>query len=260
MQDKIQVFENQEFGQIRIMEIDGQPWWVLKDVCNALGIGNVTDTAKRLDCDEKAEFDSIEVSSNGTKQRRKRVVISESGLYAVILRSDKPNAKAFRKWVTSEVLPSIRKHGAFIQDDILREAQRNQEFADDLFIRLASEKNKVKALEAQKRLDAPKVRYCDVILQSPDAVQVSIIAKDYGMTAAAFNKLLHRLGVQFRMGKTWLLYQKYARSGYTLTNTYIVHGRIASIHTVWTQKGRLFLYELLKSYGMPPQAEVLAGS
>ena len=73
MKNNVQIFESNEFGKVRVVHIDGHPWWVLKDVCEAIGIGNVTDTAKRLDSDEKAEFDSIEVSSNGTKQRRKRV-------------------------------------------------------------------------------------------------------------------------------------------------------------------------------------------
>jgi prophage antirepressor-like protein/phage antirepressor YoqD-like protein len=256
MQDNmIQVFENKEFGEVRVVHVNGQPWWVLKDVCEAIGIRNVTDTAKRLDGDEKAEFDSIEVSSNGTKQRRKRVVISESGLYAVILRSDKPNAKDFRKWITSSVLPSIRKHGAYVTEELLCRIKEDGEYISGLIDRLTAEKAKTGALLGYVEEAAPKVRYHDIILRCPEAVQVSIIAKDYGMGAADFNKTLHRLGVQFRIGKTWLLYQKHQGCGYTITNTYMIDGKAASMHTCWTQRGRYWLYGLLKSNGILPIAE-----
>jgi prophage antirepressor-like protein len=258
LQNNIQIFENKDFGKIRVVDIAGQPWWVLKDVCEAIGIGNVTDTAKRLDSDEKAEFDSIEVSSNGTKQRRKRVIISESGLYAVILRSDKPNAREFRKWVTSQVLPSIRKHGAYITDEVLRRMQNDSDFIEVLVNRLSAEKAKTGALLDYVEETAPKVRYYDTILRCPEAVQVTIIAKDYGMSAVAFNKMLHMLGVQFRVGKTWLLYQKHQGFGYTVTNTYIIDGKIASMHTCFTQRGRFWLYDLLKSIGILPVAERMA--
>jgi len=100
--------------EVRTVIINNEPWWVLKDVCVILGIGNVTDTANRLDEDEKAELGLIEVSSNGVSQTRKRLIINESGLYSVILRSDKPEAKAFRRWITHEVLPAIKKTGGYI--------------------------------------------------------------------------------------------------------------------------------------------------
>jgi len=254
MQNTLQVFENKEFGTVRTVSIDGEPWFVGKDVANALGYANVSKAVAAHVDNEDRIAEMIPTAQNGKLVSRTHL-INESGLYSLILSSKLPSAKAFKRWVTSDVLPSIRKHGAYILDDVLREAQRSQEYAVDLFARLADEKAKVKSLETQARLAAPKIRYYDIILQSPDAVQVSIIAKDYGMSAVGFNKMLCKLGVQFRMGKTWLLYQKYAKHGYTLTNTYIVYGKIASIHTCWTQKGRLFLYGLLAKNGVLPQAE-----
>ena len=248
----IQVFESSEFGTVRVLHVNGQPWWVLKDVCLVLGIGNTTDTAKRLDEDEKATFDSIE------SLRKDTVYISESGLYAVILRSDKPNARAFRKWVTSKVLPAIRKHGAYISEDILRRMQEDSEYNAELLRSLTAERGRNTALVGRVARLAPKAHYHDIILQCPDAVQVSIIAKDYGQSAVAFNKLLHKLGVQFRIGKTWLLYKAHQGNGYTVTNTYTKNGMTTMIHTLWTQQGRYWLYELLKSRGILPEAEKMA--
>lgn len=107
--NELTVFQNPEFGEVRTLERDGEPWFSLRDICNALHIGNVTDTTNRLDGDE---FDSIEVV-NSIGRTQKMVFINESGLYSVIMRSDKPEAKKFRKWVTSEVLPAIRKTGSY---------------------------------------------------------------------------------------------------------------------------------------------------
>ena len=119
--NEVQVFAYED-AVVRTVQKDGETWWILKDVCNVLGIGNTTDVAYRLEEDEKTTFASIECSSDGEKPtlasiesfRKDTVLISESGLYSVILRSDKSEAKPFRKWVTSEVLPAIRKTGAYL--------------------------------------------------------------------------------------------------------------------------------------------------
>ena len=258
MQNKVQIFENRELGKVRVIIIDGQPWWVLQDVCKVLGLSNPTIVAGRLDEDEKLKIDPK--SNLGSRSNTPVTIISESGLYAVILRSDKPIAKDFRKWITSDVLPTIRKHGAYIQKDVLEKMKNDGAFADELLRRLTQEQDKNKSLEIQIRQTAPKVRYYDFVLQNKDAIQVSIIAKEYGMSAIKFNRLLNELGLQFRKGKTWLLYQKYAGNGYTITKTYMAEGKIVSIHTCFTQHGRLFLYETLKEHGILPEAERTAES
>jgi len=255
MQNTLQVFENQEYGKIRVIDVKGNPWWVLKDVCDAIGIRNVTDTAKRLDDDEKAELDSIEVSSNGTKQRRKRVVISESGLYAVILRSDKPNARDFRKWITSEVLPSIRKHGAYINDDVLRRMQEDSEYNIELLRNLAAEQRRSNDLANKVARLAPKAHYHDIILNCSDALAITNIAKDYGMSGTALNKILHSMRIQHKIGGVWVLYREHHSFGYTVTHTCTKNGVTAWMHTYWTQRGRQFLYEQLKAHGVLPVIE-----
>ena len=256
MQNNIQIFENAEFGKIRAIEIDGNPWFVGKDVASTLGY---TNPGKALQ-DHVAEEDKLNNKSLLSLGQRGGWIINESGLYSLILSSKLPSAKAFKRWITSEVLPSIRRHGAYIHDEILQKLRESEEFAEELIESLTREKEKSSLLAAFANQSAPKVHYFDFVLQCPEAVQVSIIAKDYGMTAAAFNRLLHKLGIQFRVGKTWLLYSRYAGKGYTITNTYAVNGQITSIHTCFTQKGRLFLYETLKRRGILPEAEVMAGS
>ena len=109
----VQLFEHTEFGSVRVVMIDGEPWFVAVDVCRILEISNSRDAVARLDDDEKADVGITDTSSNGVQQRRTVTAISESGLYALIFTSRKPEAKKFRKWVTHEVLPSIRKTGGY---------------------------------------------------------------------------------------------------------------------------------------------------
>lgn len=114
----IQIF-NYQSNEVRTVEMGGEPWFVLKDVCTVLGISHITDTAKRMDEDEVGQTEVID--SMGRKQST--YIINESGLYNVILRSDKPEAKPFRKWVTSEVLPQIRKTGSYVLPKMTKEMQ-----------------------------------------------------------------------------------------------------------------------------------------
>lgn len=251
MQNKLQIFENEDFGKVRVLEIDGAPWWVLRDVCASLDLSSPHKVAERLDDDEKGR--SLIPTLGGGQNM---VVVNESGLYAVILRSDKPNAKKFRRWITSEVLPSIRKHGAYINDAILEEAIKSQDFAFELFQKLQAEKGKTEALLDKVEMLAPKARYYDLILQCDGVIQVSIIAKDYGMTAVAFNRLLHDLGVQFKIGSTWVLYKRHADQGYTKSQTYCTPSGKGVVHTFWTQRGRMFLYETLCAAGVFPVMDI----
>ena len=126
---------------------------------------------------------------------------------------------------------------------------------DELLDVLTREREKSDVLMGFAEHAIPKVRYYDIILQCPNAVQPSILAKDYGLSAIAFNKLLKNLGIQYKIGKTWLLYKEYQGKGYTITKTYPVNEKITAIHTCWTQRGRFWLYDVLKSHGILPEAE-----
>lgn len=251
---------NYESSEIRTIQKDGEPWWVLADVCKVLDLSNPSKVADRLEPDEKANFE-LGLRGGATN------CINESGLYAVILRSDKPQAKPFRKWVTNEVLPSIRKHGAYMTDQTLERALTSPDFLIELATQLKAEQAQRKQLETTVAVQnqqiaelQPKASYYDVVLNCKDLISIGKIAKDYGWSAQKLNEYLHKHGVQYKQGKTWLLYQKYAGMGYTSTKTHTYHGddgmeHAAEPHTYWTQKGRLFIYDLLKSDGIYPLIE-----
>lgn len=260
--NELKIFENPEFGSIRTLEINGEPWFVLADVCKVLEIARGTKVAERLEEDEVRQTSVID--SLGREQ--KTYIINESGLYSVILRSDKPQAKPFRKWVTSEVLPTIRKHGAYMTADTLEAAILNPDYLIQILTALKGEQEKRKALEAETAVQKqqiaelqPKASYYDVVLNCKDLLSVTEIAKDYGKSGTWLNKKLHELGAQFKQGKIWLLYQKYAEKGYTSTKTHTYpadDGEVhTKVHTYWTQKGRLFIYEQLKGEGILPLIE-----
>jgi len=185
--------------------------------------------------------------------------ISEGDVYRLITHSRLPGAERFEKWVFDEVLPTIRRHGVYAMDELLA----NPDVMIAALQELKTEREKCRCLELENAQNRqligeliPKASYHDLILQCKDTVPVTQIAKDYGMSGKAFNSLLHKLGIQYRLRDTWLLYQEYADKGYTQSRTYFINPDHSATHTYWTQKGRLFLYELLKSkHGILPMIE-----
>ncbi|WP_298481609.1 phage antirepressor KilAC domain-containing protein [uncultured Ruminococcus sp.] len=162
-----------ESHDVRTIEKDGEPWWVLSDVCKVLEIARGTKIAERLDEDEVRQTSIID--SLGRNQNT--YVVNESGLYNVILRSDKPQAKPFRKWVTSEVLPSIRKHGAYMTESTLEQALTSPDFLIKLAEQLKDERKKRAALEQQAEIDKPKVIFADSVSVSTTSILVGELAK-----------------------------------------------------------------------------------
>lgn len=264
--DLLQVFQNDKFGNVRVVLIGEkqEPYFVGKDVAECLGYAKPENAiATHVDDEDKT---TTLIQGTGSNYKSKAVVINESGLYSLVLSSKLPSAKEFKRWVTSEVLPSIRKHGAYITDNVLEQAIENPDFAIGLLTKLKEEKEARKHLELenaqQKQIIGelqPKATYYDLILQSNQLMPISLIAKDYGMGAKTLNKKLHDLGVQYNQSGTWLLYAKYQDKGYTQSKTQPypkTDGNIGTkLHTQWTQKGRLFIYELLKQQGVLPTIE-----
>ena len=256
---ELQIFKNAEFGSVRTLTINDEPYFVGKDVAEILGYTNPSKAlADHVDEDDKLNNESL--SSLG---QRGGWIINESGLYGLILSSKMPNAKKFKRWVTSEVLPAIRKHGIYAIDEVLN----NPDMLIAALTELKAEREKTKLLTetvaVQKQQISemkPKASYYDVVLNCKDLVAISVIAKDYGWSANRMNQYLHKKGVQYKQGnKIWLLYQKYSELGYTSTKTNSYSGSDGTVHTkphtYWTQKGRLFIYELLKSNGILPNIE-----
>ncbi len=256
--NEIMIFTNEDFGEIRTTVVNGEPWFVGKDAAQLLGYSNTRKAiADHVDDDDKGvtKCDTLGGTQNMT-------IINESGLYSLILSSKLTDAKKFKRWVTAEVLPAIRRHGLYAVDALLD----NPDFAIQAFTALKEEREKRKALEAKAAAQAelieemqPKATYFDIILNCKELVTVNAIAKDYGKSAVWLNKWLHEHGVQYKQGKMWHLYQKYAGKGYTQSKTYAIPDDSGDSHakplTCWTQKGRIFLYELLKENGILPLIE-----
>ena len=245
--NELQLFTNTEFGPVRTLEENGQILFCAKDVAVNLGYGNVADAIQKH-CKGIAKRDTL---TNGGIQSM--TFIPESDVYRLIMRSKLPAAQRFERWVVEEILPTIRNHGIYATGETLEALIRDPRFGIRLLSELQTEREQRKAAEEEREHHKrvifelePKARYCDLVLKSKTLVPVSMIAKDYGLSAMKFNLLLHELGVQYRMAETWLLYQKYADQGYAHSQTHVLDNGTTIVTTCWTQKGRLFLYQLLK--------------
>ena len=170
--NEIQIF-NYQNKQIRTVEKDGEPWWVLKDVCEVLELSTPARVSERLDWDEVSLTHIID----SIGRRQETTIINESGLYNVILRSDKPQAKPFRKWVTSEVLPAIRKHGGYLTPEKVEEALLNPDTIIRLATDLKAEREKRMRLEEQAQKDKPKVLFADAVATSKTSILIGELAK-----------------------------------------------------------------------------------
>lgn len=232
--------------QVRTVTISGEPYFVGKDVADVLGY-NDTNQAVRKHVDDE---DKLTRQFDGSGQKRNMTIINESGLYALILGSKLPQAKEFKRWVTSEVLPTIRKHGAYLTDSKIEEVL----LSPDTIINLATQLKNERAEKEQLKIELEEARkqtsYLDLILQTKDQLTTTQIAQDYGMSASKFNQLLKDLRIQRKVNSQWVLYKQYLGKGYIASRTFDYIGRDDRCHskitTVWTQLGRKFLYDVLK--------------
>ena len=189
--------------------------------------------------------------------------ITEPQFYKLAIKANNQVAEKFQNWVTSEVLPSIRKHGAYLTDKTAYDITHSKEALGELLMqagqRLLDKNREIESLSAELEVANKKANYVDVIIDSKDDITTTQVAQDYGMSAVSFNKLLKELGVQRKVNNQWILYAKYQGKGYIASRTIPITGHDGRVHTkintTWTQKGRLFLYELLKANGILPLIE-----
>ena len=263
--NQFQIFNSPEFGKVRIIVgNDGEPKFSLSDICKILGLVS-TKTAQRLGDDVLSKHPIVD------RLGRQQIAsfINEDGLYDIILDSRKPGAKKFRKWVTSEVLPSIRKNGAYLTEKTIERALNEPDFLIELATNLkkekqarefAEERNEVQKdiIEGQKKtISVLEVRqsFVDYIMSTPSCVCITQIAKEYGTTAVQLNKFLHEKKIQYCVNGQWLPYAGYQDKGYMKSVHVRLENNTSREHSQWTQKGRLFLYEFLKKYGIIPVME-----
>ena len=253
---ELQIFKNEEFGEVRTVEIEGKPYFCGSDVAKALGYVRPND-AVSTHCRATVKW-STPISG----KMQDINYIPEGDLYRLIVSSKLPTAEKFERWVFDEVLPSIRKHGLYATDELLD----NPDLIIQMATKLKEEREARKVLEIENKVQSqqiaeltPKATYYDLILQCKDLLSMTEIAKDYGKSAKGMNKLLNEFGIQYKQGGVWFLYAKYQDKGYTQTKTQNYpkpDGTQGSrVHMYWTQKGRLFLYDLLKSEDILPMVE-----
>ena len=239
--NELQTFPYQNTN-VRSIERDGEPWFVLKDVCEVLGISKYRDTADRLDQDER---ESVRVDTPGGAQQM--IAVNESGLYHVILRSDKPEAKPFRKWVTSEVLPTIRKHGAYMTEETLQAAILNPDTMIQLCTALKQEQDKRKALEAansaltvEKQIMQPKAEYFDELVDRNLLTGIRETAKQLCVPEKRFVAFLleHKYVYRDKKGKLQPSAQHVASGLFSLKECINEKTNWGGTQTLITPKGR----------------------
>lgn len=251
---ELQTFNFEELP-VRTLTVDEEPYFVGKDVAEILGYSNTRDAlSKHVDEDDKKVLTSRNTTLENLPNRG-LTAVNESGLYSLIFSSKLESAKRFKRWVTSEVLPSIRKHGIYATDNVIEQTIQNPDYIITVLTEFKKEREGRLVAEQQVQELKPKATYYDLVLQNKSLLSVSKIAKDYGMSARALNKLLHDLKVQYKQGDIWLLYAKHQDKGYTQTSTYALDEEHSKVTTKWTQKGRLFIYDLLKDNDILPKIE-----
>ena len=260
--NELQIFNSEEFGDIRTVEIDGKPYFVGTDVAKALGYAK-PNNAVSTHCRYTLKRGIATKQGNMSEM----VLIPEGDIYRLIIRSKLPSAEKFEKWVFDEVIPSIRTNGGYIagqetlsDDELMAKAilvaQKKIEERDQLIEEQKQQINVKNQIIGELK---PKADYYDEILNNPGLVTITQIAKDYGMSGKRMNDILHNLGIQYKQSDQWLLYSKYHGMGYTHSKTVDIvrsDGRHdTKMNTKWSQKGRIFLYETLKESGILPVIE-----
>ena len=256
MMNELKIFKNDEFGEVRTILIGAEPYFVGKYVAEILRYERTTKAIR----DHVDEDDIREVPIQDSIGRMQNTpIINESGLYSLIMSSKMPNARKFKRWVTSEVLPSIRKNGMYATDELIA----NPDLAIAAFQALKQERERVKELNQTVSVQQQqifemtrKIDYYDIVLNCSDTVSGTRIAKDYGWRVKRLHNYLHEKGVLTKRGKIWLLEPEYVNKGYTKTKVRTDdEGKLLEVNTRWTQTGRLFIYGLLKSNGILPLIE-----
>lgn len=254
MLNEIKVFEGKE---VEVIEVDEKILFNAKNVAEVLNIKNINDNLRKMNDNQVIRLTNSNIGETDFRKlaNRGENFLTEAGVYKLAFRSNKASAERFTNWVAEEVLPSIRKHGAYLTPNTIEEVIANPDFGIRLLEELKAEQEKRKLLEIDNERMKPKEEYYDRILKAKGTFNVGQIAKDYGMSAKEFNILLSSLRIQYKNNGQWLLYKEYQDKRYTKSEDIYKYGK-AEKFTRWTPEGRVFIYEKLKEHGIEPMYEI----
>ena len=244
----IREWMNNEFGTVHTIMIAGKPWFMGTEIANILGYVNPRDAVHfhvKDSCKQTINLNTIEkIDGIQNSINPNRVIINEIGFYSLVFHSHMPKAQEFAHWVYEEVLPSIRKYGAYVTPETLSDIKDNPAAQQDLIHQL---ENEIATLK-------PLAKYTQDVLKSDEALPITLIAKEYGMTAQAFNKLLNKKGILFRYGKRWYPYKEYENLDWFTYQTHLYTDtsdhKHTSTHLYVTQTGRKGLRQLMLNEGI----------
>ncbi|HDJ7650147.1 phage antirepressor KilAC domain-containing protein [Staphylococcus aureus] len=248
----LQTFNFEELP-VRTLEVDGEPYFIGKDVADILGYANGRDAlSKHVDEDDKKVLTSRNTTLENLPNRG-LTAVNESGLYSLIFSSKLESAKRFKRWVTSDVLPAIRKYGIYATDNVIEQTLKDPDYIITVLTEYKKEKEQNLLLQQEIGELKPKADYVDEILKSTGTLATTQIAADYGISAQKLNKLLHEARLQRKVNKQWVLYSEHMGKSYTESDTIPIvrsDGREDTVlQTRWTQKGRLKIHEIMTEFG-----------
>ena len=238
MENKLMIFENDAFGKVRTLNLNGEPWFVAVDVCSVLDLSNPTIAVSRLDEDERAKFN--------LGRQGDATIVNEPGLYTLVLGSRKPEAKAFKRWITHEVIPAIRKHGVYITDEKLKLFAEHPELLDALMKSLYATHAENLRHRAERQTLLPKADYYDAFMDADGCTNLRTTAKELNVPERWFARFLQQTGFLYRSPAGNLMPYAIPRNrGLFRVRDYVRNGH-SGAYTLITPMGKSLFRELLR--------------
>ena len=238
MENKLMIFENEAFGKVRTLNLNGEPWFVAVDVCSVLDLSNPTIAVSRLDEDERAKFN--------LGRQGDATIVNEPGLYTLVLGSRKPEAKAFKRWIIHEVIPAIRKHGVYITDEKLKLFAEHPELLDALMKSLYAAHAENLRHRAERQTLLPKADYYDAFMDADGCTNLRTTAKELNVPERWFARFLQQTGFLYRSPAGNLMPYAIPRNrGLFRVRDYVRNGH-SGAYTLITPMGKSLFRELLR--------------
>ena len=238
MENKLMIFENEAFGKVRTLNLNGEPWFVAVDVCSVLDLSNPTIAVSRLDEDERAKFN--------LGRQGDATIVNEPGLYTLVLGSRKPEAKAFKRWITHEVIPAIRKYGGYMTKSLLEQVLENPNLIYEFARRMLAEQQKNERLRQELDRAKPKADYYDAFIHPESCTNIRATAKELKVPEKMFTAFLIRKRYLYRAPSGSLMpYAKAADDGLFFVKDYIAVNGHQGVYTLVTPKGKALFLSML---------------